>query len=148
MFPLLIPLLSIGTSLIGQLTGHSSDDKASMIGTIQKLFESGDKDQLEAEVQRLAILAKADQTQADTTKLSIEQGGGKWRDQLATLGVGTLGLDWFIVSTLNVVSVWINGIFGTTIAAIPHMDVTQALTVVGSLAGIQTLSSLSQNRQM
>ena len=68
MFPLLVPLLSIGTSLIGQIAGQSSEAKSTMLKTIQELFAKGDKDQLEAEVQRLAIMAKADQTQADTTK--------------------------------------------------------------------------------
>lgn len=147
MFPLLVPLLSIGTSLIGQIAGQSSEAKSTMLATIQELFAKGDKDQLEAEVQRLAIMAKADQTQADTTRLSLEQGGAKWRDQLGTIGVWSLGLNWLGIPVFNTVAVWVNGIFGTSISVLPYMNLEQVVAVVSSLAGIQGMNLIAQNRQ-
>lgn len=147
MFPLLVPLLSIGTSLIGQITGQSSESKTTMLSTIQRLFESGDKEQLEAEVQRIALLAKANQTQSDTTQASIEQGGGKWRDELGSVGVKSLWINWIGIPIFNILAVWINGVFQTSVSVVPYMNLDQTITVLCGLAGITGLNALAQNRQ-
>ena len=51
------------------------------------------------------------------------------------------------IPVFNTVAVWVNGIFGTSVSVLPYMNLEQVVAVVSSLAGIQGMNLIAQNRQ-
>lgn len=107
---------------------------------LQRLFDSGDSKQLEAEVQRIALLSKSVDDQNDLNKMDVERGMGKWRDRLLNICGLALGFNLLGVPTLNVVSVWVNGIWGTSVSVIPPPDSTIIVTILVNFGGAAVAS--------
>lgn len=137
MLPLLAPLLSIGVSLVDKLVGKTTDEKDVLKGTLQRMFNEGQTEQLEAEVQRLTLLTQSDSTQSQTTLTSIQRGEAKWRDQLGTVCVVAIAFNFIGVYLVNIgVNITNSLIQAPYISNIPSMNVSDIITLVIGMLGL------------
>lgn len=138
------PLVNLGISLINQLKGKPKITKDILLQYLQKTAATDNVEELEAHIQKLAILAKADKDESFHTtleKIISQEEARKWKNILGYIGAGSLGIDWVGLPIINAISLWLNGIFGLTIPPVPHMDMSDSIMIISTLAGMALLNN-------
>jgi hypothetical protein len=143
MLPILAPLLSIGVSLVDKLVSKTTGEKDVIKGTLSRLANEGNKEQLEAEVQKLSLLVESDKAQAAINVAVAQQGGLGWRDWLGYGGTVCIIYSTVGVSLLNFIITCVNPHLQTPMTFLATVDtatVGTLLTGMLGLAGVQRLA--------